>query len=196
MFLKQSVHAAQEIKKSRFLVELVRVQSAQEAVLKLAAVKKEHPQATHVCSAWKIGPISHANDDGEPAGTAGRPMLDVLEGSGGDQIMALVIRYFGGTLLGKGGLVRAYSSSVALALEQAQWVIPRQAALYEALVPYEIAGKVEAYLRTLPLEQFEAAYGHMASYTFISEEDPTESLASRFSGQVQIRLLNTCTLEN
>lgn len=196
MFLKEEVIFSEEIKKSRFITLLFRVRSAQETRDLLASVKKQYPQATHCCSAWIIGSLSHCSDDGEPAGTAGRPMLDVLKGSGADQILAICVRYFGGTLLGKGGLVRAYSSGVASALALAKWSEAVEMGLYEASAPYSSAGKVEAWLRSLNLRDLECFYGeHGASFSWMSVQDLSDELSSRFSGQVSCSRIDTCLVE-
>lgn len=104
----------QIINKSRFISRVYRIKSQEEADEIIARVKKEHYKATHVCSAWILAtnPLTlKASDDGEPSGTAGRPILDVIEKKGLHDVLVLVIRYFGGIKLGSGGLVRAYSSS-------------------------------------------------------------------------------------
>ena len=102
-------------KKSRFIASLRPVQSEEEALLFLEETRKKYWDARHNCYAWIIGENGEqkrCSDDGEPSQTAGRPMLDVLEGEGICNACAVVTRYFGGTLLGTGGLVRAYSGAV------------------------------------------------------------------------------------
>ena len=111
-----------EIKKSVFITRLIPVSSETEAEDILAAIRKEHYRATHHCYAWIIGRSSHAkkfSDDGEPQGTAGRPMLSALEHSSLTNVMAVVIRYFGGIKLGASGLTRAYSQAVTEAVAAA-----------------------------------------------------------------------------
>ena len=106
------------IKKSRFLGRVMPVSGRTEAYAEVARLKDLHPGAVHVCWALLAGGQSAAVDDGEPSGTAGRPMLDVLRGSGMLDIAAVVVRYFGGVKLGTGGLVRAYSDAVSLVLPE------------------------------------------------------------------------------
>ncbi len=115
------------VKKSRFICNLVPAETEQEAAQALAAIKKRHYDARHHCSAMVIGAnLKKSSDDGEPQGTAGAPMLEVLTHSRITNILAVVTRYFGGTLLGAGGLVRAYGTSVSQALAEAkkEWRIP------------------------------------------------------------------------
>lgn len=105
------------IKKSEFITELYRVFSVDEFNTILKDAKKRHPKATHICTAYRIQQFEKSNDDGEPSGTAGLPMLEVLRKQSIIDVCALVIRYYGGIQLGAGGLTRAYSGSVAQTLE-------------------------------------------------------------------------------
>lgn len=103
------------IRGSRFICSLQRVENEEEAKAFIQTIKKEHWKATHNCSAYLIGDrdeIQRAHDDGEPSGTAGVPMLEVLKKNELKYVVAVVTRYFGGTKLGAGGLIRAYSKSV------------------------------------------------------------------------------------
>lgn len=111
-----------EVKKSVFIGHVAPVQSAQQAMDFVAQIKKEHAQATHNCMAYllKDNNTKRYSDDGEPQGTAGIPILDCLEKSGVRDICVVVTRYFGGTLLGAGGLVRAYSHGASIALQAAK----------------------------------------------------------------------------
>ena len=109
------------IKKSRFICQVKRVSSEEEGRAFIAQIKKEHYKANHSCSAMIIGEnsdIKRSSDDGEPSGTAGMPMLTVLEKQGLTNLVVVVTRYFGGIKLGTGGLIRAYSGSVAHALQE------------------------------------------------------------------------------
>ena len=115
-------------KKSRFIATIRPVSSEEEAVAFIEEMKKKYYDARHNCSAFVIGSkgeLTRSSDDGEPSGTAGRPMLEVLTGSGIRNIAAVVTRYFGGVLLGTGGLVRAYSGAVKMALEQCETITRR-----------------------------------------------------------------------
>ena len=106
------------LKKSEFITELYRVFSVDEFNTILKDAKKRHPKATHICMAYRIQQFEKSNDDGEPSGTAGLPMLEVLRKQNIIDVCALVIRYYGGIQLGAGGLTRAYSGSVAQAIEK------------------------------------------------------------------------------
>lgn len=141
-----------EIKRSRFLTTLGRVDSVREARELIDLVKSQHPQARHNCSAYLVieeglNPQQHSSDDGEPSGTAGAPMLDALRMSGTWNVCAVVTRYFGGILLGGGGLIRAYSSSVSEALALAPRAHMRDLEVLSARLPLAEAGRIEAELR-------------------------------------------------
>ena len=119
--IKEDGQVQEEIKKSRFICYAKRVYSEEEARDFITAIKKEHYKATHNCSAFIIGErseIKRTSDDGEPSGTAGVPMLGVLENHNLTNVCVVVTRYFGGIKLGAGGLIRAYAGSVALAVKE------------------------------------------------------------------------------
>ncbi|MBP8227006.1 MAG: YigZ family protein [Pararheinheimera sp.] len=133
----------QEIKRSRFLCTLWPIQSLAEGQQIIRQQKQQHPQAAHVCSAMLLparatGQPQAFSDDGEPSGTAGKPMLAVLQGSGLVGLCATVVRYYGGIQLGTGGLVRAYSDAVrqALTLAEREFIPIRQRASLS--VPYAV----------------------------------------------------------
>ena len=119
--IKEDGQVHEEIKKSRFICHAKRVYSEEEARDFITAIKKEHYKATHNCSAFIVGErseIKRTSDDGEPSGTAGVPMLGVLENHNLTNVCVVVTRYFGGIKLGAGGLIRAYAGSVALAVKE------------------------------------------------------------------------------
>lgn len=158
-----------EVKRSRFLCTLVRVEDEAAARAVVERLRKQHWDARHHCSAFRIGPppspVERSSDDGEPAGTAGAPMLDVLRGSGVSDAVAVVTRWFGGTLLGAGGLVRAYGDAVRTALDEAGTL--RRSLVREHLLELDHAdaGRVESELRTRGIEVLDTAYGARVSLT-------------------------------
>ena len=133
-------------KRSRFICNLYPVANEEEAMEHVAALKKEHYQARHVCFAYILGnagEIFKYSDDGEPSGTAGRPMYDILKGRGLTYTLACVTRYFGGVLLGTGGLVRAYGDSLEEGLKNAEVITMalRKSIAFE--VDYALEGKIK-----------------------------------------------------
>jgi len=136
------VHVEQTIKKSRFICYLGHAESIEQIHAELDRIRAEHPRARHLCWAFIAGP-PHASkrgmsDDGEPKGTAGRPMLQTLDHSGFGEVWAGVVRYFGGIKLGTGGLVRAYSSSVQQALEQVESVKKQPHLQFQLVLDYNL----------------------------------------------------------
>jgi uncharacterized YigZ family protein len=137
-------------KGSRFLGQAFRADDEETVTTRLASVRREHPGATHHCCACRVGPdgssIERTDDDGEPRGTAGAPILSVLRGAEISDALLVVTRWFGGTKLGRGGLVRAYSRAARAALEAA----PERIVWHESIVTvecgYEDVGEVEAVL--------------------------------------------------
>lgn len=149
-------------KKSRFIATIRRVESEEEAVAFIEEMKKKYWDARHNCSAFVIGSraeLTRCSDDGEPSGTAGRPMLEVLLGEGVRNIAVVVTRYFGGVLLGTGGLVRAYTQAVKAGLENCS--IGAMVHGYEILLntDYNGIGKVLYLLGQLGIEPIDSDYG-------------------------------------
>jgi uncharacterized YigZ family protein len=150
-----------EVKSSRFLCTLRRVPSEESARALVAALRKEHWDARHHCSAFVLGPdsaLQRSSDDGEPAGTAGAPMLEVLRGAGVSDVAAVVTRWFGGTLLGAGGLVRAYGDAVRAALADAGTLRRDLVTEFAIHLDHGTAGRVESELRARGLVVLDAAY--------------------------------------
>ena len=135
-----------EEKKSRFIATLEPVSSEEEAATFIAAIKKKYWDARHNCSAFIIGDdgrVSRCSDDGEPSGTAGRPMLDVLAGEHITNACVVVTRYFGGTLLGTGGLVRAYSAAVKDAVANSTVIMKTNGYAVDFVCDYNDHGKIQ-----------------------------------------------------
>lgn len=141
--------ATYEINKSTFICQVMPVQTVEEAQAFIAEVKKEYFDARHNCSAYIIGENQHwqkANDDGEPSGTAGVPMLEVLKKQGLTNLAVVVTRYFGGIKLGAGGLIRAYGKAVTMGLDAGTVVDYKMQQCYELTMDYALVGMVENYL--------------------------------------------------
>lgn len=158
-----------EIKRSRFITVLRRCGDEDAARALVAELRKEFHDARHHCSAFVIGPdrmVQRSSDDGEPSGTAGIPMLEALikretqpAVTDLSDVSAVVVRYFGGILLGAGGLVRAYSESVSTALDAAPLVQRRRLRLCAVSVPHAAAGRLENDLRSAGYVMAETGYG-------------------------------------
>jgi len=156
--LATATHSDLVIKKSRFIgcVQPMTDRTSAQAVVD--ALWKEHPGAAHVCWALLAGGQSAAVDDGEPSGTAGRPMLDVLRHQELEGVLATVVRYFGGVKLGAGGLVRAYTDTIAQALLKADKVVLQRMATLQCEVPYALEGLVRRHVDAAGAELLEVEH--------------------------------------
>jgi uncharacterized YigZ family protein len=154
--------------------------AADEAAAKahLLRLEKEFPDATHHCWAWRLGapPRERGADAGEPAGTAGVPILQVLRGAGLSDVMAVVVRWFGGTKLGKGGLARAYAGATREALLGLPLVDRVPTARLAVEIPYEKVGAVKRLLRPPEIELQEEEYGAAARLVLAVHEEREEAL--------------------
>ncbi len=181
--LSSPVHSELVIKKSRFIgcVQPVAERAAAQAVV--AALRAEHPGAAHVCWALLAGGQSAANDDGEPGGTAGRPMLEVLRHQDLEGVLATVVRYFGGVKLGAGGLVRAYTDTVAQALLHAPKVPIQRLAQLHCTVPYALEGLLRRELGVAGAQLLSVQHGDDVSFAFHLVEAQVAPLRQRLGEQ-------------
>ncbi|HIV23997.1 MAG TPA: YigZ family protein [Candidatus Merdiplasma excrementigallinarum] len=166
-------------KKSRFIATVKPVESQGEALDFIAAMKKKYWDATHNCFAFVIGEnqeLQRCSDDGEPQGTAGRPMLDVLLGEGIHNGAVVVTRYFGGTLLGTGGLVRAYSRSVQEGLKNSRIVEKRQGFLLRMRTDYGGIGKIQYLLGQRDLRITDSSYTDVVEVETLVGQEKIEEL--------------------
>lgn len=136
-----------EIKKSKFITLLYRVSNIDEINRYLEKAKKDYKDATHYCYAYKIGNLKKASDDGEPSGTAGAPILEVLDKKNLDNVLCIVIRYFGGIKLGAGGLLRAYSTSVREAIGKNSIVNLIDSYVVKISTNYDNKKRIEYYFK-------------------------------------------------
>jgi uncharacterized YigZ family protein len=176
------------IKKSRFIAWVQAVADRPAAQKVVAALWDQHPTATHVCWALMAGGHSAAVDDGEPSGTAGRPMLDVLRHQDLEGVLATVVRYYGGVNLGAGGLVRAYTDAVAQALLQAEKVAIVKMQALKCAVPYPLEGRVRRELDAAGATLGGVQHGERVELAFTLPADAAPALVARLndagSGQV------------
>ena len=182
MYLKEDLNNTIIIEKSRFITFLKHVRNEAEYREYLAFIRKQYHDASHVCSALICGNIRRSSDDGEPSGTAGAPILNVLDKNGLDETCALVVRYFGGIKLGAGGLIRAYSNSVAEALKKAVFVKDVCYPAYELRLSYEMANRIDRFLRTETIFE-DVSYDQDVCYRFaLADADKLERIAEFTKG--------------
>lgn len=183
-----------EIRRSRFITWLRRADDEEAARELVEEARHTYPDARHHCSAFVVrvpgaNLVERSSDDGEPAGTAGMPMLEVLRGSGLVDISAVVIRYFGGVKLGTGGLVRAYSDAVRSALEEAPVVVLRESRLHAVTLSHAEAGRVESELRALGFTVDDVTYAEQVTLTLAANDDGalTSAVAGLTGGGAEVR---------
>ena len=145
MHIKSECYSTLTIEKSRFIAYLKPIFNEEEYKEYLKQIKKKHYDSTHVCSALICDNIKRSNDDDEPSGTAGAPILNVLEKNNLNNTCALVVRYFGGIKLGAGGLIRAYSNAVVETLKKAIIVEDIKYPKYQIKLSYDIANKLDNF---------------------------------------------------
>lgn len=193
-----------EIKRSRFITTLARTDTPEEARSLIDEVKADHPQARHNCSAYLIdpqdaAPLQHSSDDGEPSGTAGTPMLEALRASNTWNATAVVTRYFGGILLGGGGLVRAYSTSVSEAVASARIAYLADRCVLRTDLDPSDAGRIEGELRAKGATVLDTVLASRVSLTIAIEPARRESfdacLAQASAGVAKFRYVETRRVE-
>jgi hypothetical protein len=172
--VKKDAFAEIEIKKSKFIAHIAEIKSEDEAETFIKQTRKKYYDATHNCSAYILNSdrgIRHSSDDGEPSGTAGKPILDVISGAGLSDIIVVVTRYFGGTELGTGGLVRAYSGAAAEVLKNAAVVEITEAKLIEFIIDYGLLPKLQHLCMELGIIIYETEYLEKVKISVLITED-------------------------
>lgn len=182
-----------EIKRSRFITLITRVRNEAEARAFIDAARSRFPDARHHCSAYVYhvddsNPVERSSDDGEPSGTAGKPMLDVVKGSGLLDVCAVVVRYFGGIKLGAGGLVHAYGGAVSEAIAEVPRVRRARKELYRVAVGHADAGRLESDLRARGYAVVDAQYGAQVEFVLAVDPGGLESLNAELAALTQGRV--------
>lgn len=169
-------------KKSRFIATVQPVSTKEEAEEMIAACKKKYWDARHNCSAYIIADnvdIMHSSDDGEPSQTAGKPMLDILVSEGLRNVCVVVTRYFGGTLLGTGGLVRAYQAAVKEGLRQCTYIEKKKGMKAAVALDYNDVGKLQHLFATNKVETLGSDYGEKVFLSLIIPSEIYEDIKEK-----------------
>jgi uncharacterized YigZ family protein len=190
------------IEKSRFICYVDRATTEEEAQEFINKIKKQHRDANHNCSAYLIGEhdnIQKANDDGEPSGTAGVPILEVLKKKGLKDIVVVITRYFGGIKLGAGGLIRAYGKATSEGINHTGIVERKLMRVMSVTVDYTWVGKIENELRSSNYQLKNVNYMENVEFEIYVEEDQTEAFSEWMveitNGQCSIKAYNVEYLE-
>ncbi len=172
---------------SKFIAYAFPVGSEEEALQRLAEVRKQHPKARHHCFAWRLGASGErfrANDDGEPSGTAGRPILGQIDRFGLTQIAVVVVRYFGGTLLGTSGLIQAYRGSTADALEQAEIVERIEEDFFLITFDYALMSPLMTAVKKLGLRVVRQDFAEQARLQIALPSDESAALLHKLKAMI------------
>lgn len=195
MRIQETTEHTIEIERSVFICYLFRVFSSEQAKEKITAVKKQHPDATHHCYAFIIGnDTARSNDDGEPSGTAGIPILETLKKMGLEDCLAVVVRYFGGIKLGAGGLIRAYSRSVKEAVQHADLVTIEPRLQYSLTFSYDLIGKLEHALVD-KATIINKEYGEFVTYTYLCSAPLDDRIQELTAGRYRPQYIQTIETE-
>lgn len=184
MMLVKGAEAELVEKKSRFIATVRPVSDEETAAAFIDEMKRKYYDARHNCSAFVIGSraeLTRSSDDGEPSGTAGRPMLEVLLGSGIRNIAVVVTRYFGGTLLGTGGLVRAYSGAVKEALALCETARQRFGVKLKIRTDYNAVGKIQYLLANRKIDVIDSVYAADVELTVIAPVEEYDRLCKEIT---------------
>ncbi|MBT2292316.1 YigZ family protein [Paenibacillus albidus] len=182
------------IRKSRFIGHVMPVENEEEAVQFIEDIKKKHWNATHNCSAYTLGErdeIQRQSDDGEPSGTAGKPILEVIRNQGVKNVAIVVTRYFGGIMLGAGGLIRAYTDGAVLALEAGEVItrVLRREVFVE--LDYTWLGKVENELRGRGIQTGETLFTDKVTLLCLPRNDEGDAFMAWITDLTQGQALVT-----
>lgn len=169
MYLKNETSSTIIVEKSKFICFMKHIETENEFKEYLNAIKKKYYDSTHVCSAFIANNIKRSNDDGEPSGTAGLPILTVLEKNNLNEMCAIVVRYFGGIKLGASGLIRAYSNAVIDCLSKGVLIERIEYPKYQLILSYDTANKIEHYIKN-NTTLLNTEYGENISFTFALDD--------------------------
>lgn len=198
--VKQSAEATYTVERSKFIAHVKRVQNKEEAEQFIAQIKKEYWDARHNVSAYVLkNGESRCSDDGEPSGTSGMPTLEVLTKQGFSDVCVVTTRYFGGILLGTGGLVRAYSKAAALALEAAGSAQIAQCAVFEVNVPYSLNDRLMRFLNENACVVEHTDYAQLVSVRFYLRAESSDAfikaVTDYFSAEVKPQFIKNAYKE-
>lgn len=189
--VKENIKNEIIINKSRFITLLIKINNLDEIEKNLKEIKKKYKDATHYCYAYIIGNKEKCSDNGEPSGTAGMPILNVLKQNDLTNILCVVIRYFGGIKLGAGGLIRAYSTSASEALNKTNIVNLIKGYKIVIEFNYDNIKQINYLLKDI---QIKKEYGNTITYTFYIKEDSLNKIENELSKISKIKLKKEITL--
>lgn len=192
--IKKRLTSQIEVKKSRFICILIPLDNDREIKEIIKQIKKEYPKATHYCYGGIINSSNRTNDDGEPASTAGKPILEALKNYQLDNVLAVVVRYFGGTLLGTSGLIKAYGSVTTQAIKSAVLTLSKTVYNYKLTVDYQYTNKIE-HLLLKNASITDRDFSDKCIYYFQCEKPIDELIKEATSSTAKLQFINEDTIE-
>ena len=194
--IKKPVQSEINIKKSQFICAIYPTKNKKESKEIITKLNQKYSDATHNCTAYIVGDGEGFDDDGEPGGTAGKPMINVLRKNELHNVTAVVTRYFGGIKLGAGGLVRAYSKSVMEAVGKADIVEIEEYDVFELVFEYSDIKTVDTEIRNNTLEVIDKQYTDKVSYDVVSKDNrDIRKIFEKYSGKISVGFKNKQFLE-
>ena len=179
-----------EIEKSKFLGYAIAINNEEDAKNEINRIKKEHPKATHHCYAYVLKDKQKSNDDGEPAGTAGIPILEIIKQFDLENVLIVVVRYFGGIKLGAGGLVRAYARSAKEVLLVSKVHEIKTLPTYNLIFDYNYISSMENFIAKNQLKILEKEYELKVTYTLLLETpNILEKITDFMQGKIEINYI-------
>lgn len=175
-----------EINKSKFIGILFPVESQEDFKMQLQAINKEWPKATHYCYAYRISNLEKSNDDGEPSGTAGRPILEFLKANDLENVGLVVVRYFGEIKLGAGGLVRAYVDACKAVREVSSIYLVEEQNIYSLIVDYSLYETLNNFLSKKEGKIIDTVFDMKVTIMFLSSSLDEGEIKNLLNGQVEI----------
>ena len=194
--IKKVVQSEISVKKSQFICSLFPTRTKKESKEIIQKLNEQYSDATHNCTAYIVSDGEGFDDDGEPGGTAGKPMINVLRKNELHNITAVVTRYFGGIKLGAGGLVRAYSKSVMEAIAEAEIVEIEEYNVYKLIFEYSDIKTVDSEVRNNQLTTVNKEYSDKVSYDVVSRDNrDVKNIFEKYSGKISAEYKNKQFLE-
>ena len=186
--IKESVSVEIVVKKSKFIANVFEVDSKEDAEEKIKSICKKYYDAKHNCYAYVVENYEKCSDDGEPSKTAGAPILEIIKKNNLENVLVVVTRYFGGILLGTGGLVRAYQEASKLALEKAGCKVKQKGIEYKIKIDYEEQKNTIYWIKKLNINILKSKYEDLVELTLQSSEENKEKLLNN------IKIAENCVL--
>ena len=194
--IKEAVQCEINVKKSQFICSLFPTKNKKESKEIIQKLNEQYSNATHNCTAYVVSDGEGFDDDGEPGGTAGKPMINVLRKNELHNVTAVVTRYFGGIKLGAGGLVRAYSKSVMEAVGEAEIVEIEEYSVYELIFEYSDIKIADTEVRNNQLTAINKEYSDKVIYEVVSKDSrDIEQIFEKYSGKIKVSYKNKQFLE-